>query len=258
MTILSGAREAQLLEAVNQLLDARRTDQPLADLPSELQPASLQEVAYIQDTLVHSFGEVGGWKIGAANPEATPSFAPMPAAWIIPSGAILRGPTNRYRGVESEVAFLLANDIPPRTHPYTLEEILPYIASCHPVIEILESAFADPDKTSNLARQADLVMHGGLVYGLSCPEWKTIDFARESVVLAMDGSVRVERTGSNPAGNLLRLLPYLANEGAARTSGLRAGQWITTGSWTGNTQALASVAIDVHFSTLGRVTTRFE
>ena len=246
------------MKAVNQLLDARRTDQPLADLPPDLQPTTLVEAAYVQDTLVQSYGDIGGWKIGAANAEANPTFAPMPRAWIIPGGAILHGPINRYRGVEAEVAFLVAEDILPRAQPYTLEDLLPHIASCHPVIEILESAFADPDKVSNLSRQADLVMHGGLVYGLPCPEWKTIDFARETVVLAIDGSVRVERTGSNPAGNLLRLLPYLANEGAARTGGLRAGQWITTGSWTGNTQALASVAIDVHFSNLGRVTTRFE
>ena len=101
-------------------------------------------------------------------------------------------------------------------------------------------------------------MHGGFVYGLPYPDWRSIDFSRETVVLAIDGSIRVENTGSNPAGNLLRLLPYLANEGAARTGGLRAGQWITTGSWTGNVQAMTSSAVDVRFSTLGRVTTRFE
>ena len=37
-------------------------------------------------------------------------------------------------------------------------------------------------------------------------------------------SVRVERTGSNTSGDLMRLLPWLANEGAARTDGLKTGR----------------------------------
>jgi 2-keto-4-pentenoate hydratase len=69
--------------------------------------------------------------------------------------------------------------------------------------------------------------------------------------------VRVERTGSNTSGDLLRLLPYLANEGAVRTGGLRRGQWITTGSWTGNTLGFAGSVVDVEFSTAGNASLRF-
>ncbi len=76
-------------------------------------------------------------------------------------------------------------------------------------------------------------------------------------MLAVDGIVRVERTGSNTSGDFLRLLPWLANEGAARTGGLRKGQWITTGSWTGNTLASPGSAVEVNFSTAGRVDLRF-
>jgi 2-keto-4-pentenoate hydratase len=37
-----------------------------------------------------------------------------------------------------------------------------------------------------------------------------------------------------------------------------AGQWITTGSWTGNIQATAGASVDVRFSTAGRVELYFE
>jgi len=104
---------------------------------------------------------------------------------------------------------------------------------------------------------ADLQMHGGFIYGPACPGWKSIDFAKEQVTLAIDGMIRVERTGSNTSGDLMRLLPWLANEGAARTGGLRAGQWITTGSWTGNVQALSGSSVDVAFSELGGVSLHF-
>jgi len=100
-------------------------------------------------------------------------------------------------------------------------------------------------------------MHGGLIYGPAVEGWQTIDWDTEKVALAVDGTVRVERTGSNTSGDLLKLIPWLANEGAARTGGLKAGQWITTGSWTGNTLATAGSTVDVHFHTAGRVTLRF-
>ena len=66
-----------------------------------------------------------------------------------------------------------------------------------------------------------------------------------------------ERTGSNTAGDLLRLLPWLANEGAARTGGLQAGQWITTGSWTGSLVVEARATVGATFASLGTVTVTF-
>jgi 2-keto-4-pentenoate hydratase len=131
------------------------------------------------------------------------------------------------------------------------------MASCHPVIEVLESAFTDPTAATKLAMFADLQMHGGFVYGPAFAAWHSLDFNTESVMLAVDGIIRVERTGSNTSGDLLKLVPWLANEGAARTGGLRKGQWITTGSWTGNTLATAGATVSVDFTTAGHVDLRF-
>jgi 2-keto-4-pentenoate hydratase len=173
----------------------------------------------------------------------------MPAAWIAPGGSTLPG---RYRGVEAEIAFLVGKDLPPRNPQYTRDEVLDAMASCHPAIEVLESAFTAP-VLPNPGPQSDLQTNGGFVYGPAFAGWRNADFSKESVVLSIDGVVRVERTGSNTSGDLLRLLPYLANEGAARTGGLHAGQWITTGSWTGLTLATEGSTVDACFSTAGRV-----
>jgi 2-keto-4-pentenoate hydratase len=113
-------------------------------------------------------------------------------------------------------------------------------------------------KAEKLSMIADLQMHGAFVYGAPVANWQSIDFSREHVTLAVDGVVRVERTGSNTSGDLMRLLPWLANEGAARTGGLKAGQWVTTGSWTGLALGTAGSCVDVHFSTAGEVDLRFE
>jgi 2-keto-4-pentenoate hydratase len=254
---MTGSREAQLLSATDLLLDARRTSTPMTELPVELRPTSTEESYYIQVRLAEAYGEVGGWKVGAPSAEATPTCAPMPAAWMAANASILAAPHFRFRGLEAEVAFLLGDDLPVRAQPYTLDEVKQAILSCHPAIEILESGLVDPTIADKLSMIADLQMHGGFVYGPACSMWREIDFAKESVTLAIDGSIRVERTGSNPAGDLYRLLPWLANEGRARTGGMRAGQWITTGSWTGVSTAESASAVDAHFSTLGRVSLSF-
>jgi len=252
---MTGPREATLLEAANLLLDARRTHNTITDLPPQLQPADLAEAYFIQDTLAAAYGPVGGYKIGAPTADATPVFAPLPLAWMAPSGSTLGG--NRYRGLEAEIAFLVGQDLPPRATPYTREETLAAMASCHPIIEVLESGLTDPMQAAKLSLMADLQIHGGFVYGPAFDAWHSIDFSTETVMLAVDGIIRVERTGSNTSGDLLRLLPWLANEGATRTGGLHAGQWITTGSWTGYTLADAGATVEVDFGAAGHVDVRF-
>ena len=254
---MTGPRESILLKTVDTLLEARRSGNTLTDLPEELVPLDMEEVSFVQDRVGAAFGEIGGWKIGAPSLEATPAFAPMPLAWIAPSGSTLTGARGRYRGLEAEIAFLVGQDLPPRDTPYTREEVIAAMASCHPAIEELESAFTDPAEVPKFASLGDLQMHGGFIPGPAVENWQSIDFNTETVVLSVDGVVRVDRTGSNTSGDLLRLLPYLANEGAARTGGLRKGQWITTGSWTGNTLALSNSQVTVEFGKAGRVELRF-
>lgn len=252
-----GERDGVLLETANRLIDARRSRKPMEGLAAEATPVNMAEVYVVQDAVARAFGAIGGWKIGAPNAEATPVYAPMPAAWIAASGSTLRGERWRYRGLEAEIAFLVGKDLPPRSKPYSRAEVLGAMASCHPAIEVLESAFVDPAKVEKLASLADLQMHGGFVFGEAFAGWHGFDFNREHVALSVDGVVRVDRTGSNTSGDLLKLLPWLANEGAARTGGLRKGQWITTGSWTGNTLASSGSAVQVAFDVAGRVNLRF-
>jgi len=259
---MTGPREAILLQTVDTLLAARRNNRPVADLPNELVPLDIPEVSFVQDAVAAAFGPIGGYKIGAPTPEATPLFAPMPLAWMAPSGSTLSGSRYRYRGLEAEIAFLVGRDLPPRNLDagelsYTREEALAAIASCHPVIEVLESAFIDPLQATRLAYLADLQMHGGFVYGPAFADWQTTDFTAETVTLSVDGILRVQRTGSNTSGDFFKLIPWLANHGAARTGGLKAGQWITTGSWTGATPAPSNSVVNVHFTTAGSVNLRY-
>lgn len=259
----TASRNTQLLSAAELLLEARRTAHPIADLPAELQIASLEEAYFVQDAIaraLHPEGDNGprSWKVGAPSPDATPLFAPMTSSWIWDDGAVLTESRHRLRGLEAEISFLIGQDLPPRATPYSREEVVAAIASCHPAIEELESGLAEPKKVAKFNMIADLQMHGGFVHGPAVSGWQQIDFAKESVSIAIDGTVQMERTASNSAGtDLLRLVLYMANEASARTGGLKRGSWITTGSWTGNTFASAGSPVHVHFSTAGDVSLRF-
>jgi 2-keto-4-pentenoate hydratase len=255
--MITGAREKELMNAAGMLLAARRTNTPIDDLPPAVRPVTLEEAYFIQDRLALAYGPIGGWKVGAPTTDATPMFAPMPRAWIASNNAQLGG-RHRYRGLEAEIAFLIGRDLPPREMAYSRDEVIAALGSCHPVIEVIESGLTDPMKAEKLSMIADLQMHGAFVYGEAVANWQRIDFSKEHVTLAVDGVVRVDRTGSNTSGDLMRLLPWLANEGAARTGGLKEGQWVTTGSWTGLSLGIAGAKVDVAFSTAGEVHLRFE
>jgi len=252
---MTAERKDQLQQAANICLDARSTGQRIANLPAALQATSLEEAYVVQDEMIKAYDPIGGWKIGGP-PTADPFFAPMPAAWIAASGSTLKG--HNFRAVEAEIAFLLGKDLPVRSTQYSREEIIAAIASCHPAIEVLEMAFATAEGVAKFTLFGDMQQHGGFVYGAAFADWKKLDFAQESVTVTVDGVVRAEKTASNPAGtDLVRLLIYLANEGSARTGGLKKGDWITTGSWTGNTPAGADSSVDVAFKHAGAVSLRY-
>ncbi|MGI4854205.1 MAG: 2-keto-4-pentenoate hydratase [Janthinobacterium lividum] len=255
---MTAAREAVLLQTADALLTARRTHTPIADLPPALAPASEAEAFAVQDMVAQAYGAIGGWKIGAAGAAGEPFFAPMPASWMGENGSLFRGINHRLFGIEAEIAFQIGQDLPPSSLPYTREEVTAAISSCAPAIEILESAYIDPQAVSRPNMLADLQMHGGFVAGPAVPRWQEIDWAKETIVLTVDGAIRYENTGTAPAGpDLVRLLLYLANEGAARTGGLKRGNWITTGSWSGLNWARPGAEAVAHFGRAGRANLLF-
>jgi len=250
----------RLRQAAELLLAARRAKQPIADLPDGLRPHTLAEAYHLQDILATALGPIGGWKVGAPTPNAVPICAPMPLrGGFAASNSIVRSRYSRLRGIEAEIAFLLGEDLPVRPAPYLEEEIVAAIASAHPAIEILESAFDDPDAIEPLSVTADLAMNGGFAYGPALPGWRDVDLTQESATVIIDGVVRVDRSAANPAGfDLLRLVTWLVNEGQFRTGGLKSGDWITTGSWTGKGVAIEDSEVVVRFTTFGEVRMKFE
>jgi 2-keto-4-pentenoate hydratase len=219
--------------AAHLLVEARRTGGKLASLPPECRPADKDAAYAIHDATMRELGAIGGWKVGAAGPEAEPGCAPLPADLFFASPARLPAAKFGLLGVETEVAFRMGRDLPKRATPYSRDEVLAAVASVHPAIELVDSRFADMKAQDPLSLLADLQSNAGFVYGPARTHDLAIDQTRQPVKQMFDGVATAERVGGNVAGDVLRLLVWLANHLAGRGLGLTAGQFVTTGSCTG-------------------------
>ena len=133
-------------EAADLLLAARRDPaSKLTALPASLKPADQAAAYAIQHRVAARFAAIGGWKVGAPGPEAPAICGPMPGAGVVPSPATLSSALHTLRGIEAEICFRMAADLPLRATPYTRHEVIAAIAAAHPAIEVLESRFTDPD-----------------------------------------------------------------------------------------------------------------
>ncbi len=230
--------------------------QKLNMLPTVLVPVDEAHAYAVQHRISAGLGAIGGWKVGAPGPDGAPNCAPLPATGIMPSPARLPAGQFTLRGVEAEISFRLGADLPPRDEPYGRAEIIAAIAYCLPAIEVLESRFTNPDALDRWTLLADSLSHGAFVYGPPAADWQGIDFARETVELVIDGKP-VKTATANPAGDMIRLIQWLADTGARWAGGLRAGQYVTCGSWTGKDFAPASAQVQVTFAHAGSVSVEF-
>lgn len=232
--------------AAELLLAARNPARRLPRLPEDLRPADVRQAYAIQRHVAAGLGPIGGWKVGAAGPEAPPNCAPMPLSGVSPTPGSVPA---EGCPVEGEVAFRLGVDLPPRKAPYGRDEVIAALATAHPAIEWLESRFVDTGTVDKLSMLADSLMHGGFVWGVGIPAWRDIKFDLETVTQEAGGEV-LHRVG-NPAGDMIRLVQWLADEGAVWAGGLFARQFVTCGSWTGKTAVLPGQAATVLFPSLG-------
>ena len=234
------------------LLIAARADpaHKVAAVPAALRPADNAAAYAAQHAVAATFGPIGGWKVGA--PGGNTICGALPAATITASPTSLPSATHVMRGIEAEVAFRMGADLPPRTAPYSRAEVVAAIATMHPAIEVLESRFVEPNDHDLMTNLADTQSHGGFVHGAGRRDWHDIDLSKELCEQYVDGALHTSRTGY-PFGDILKMMEWLANVGSHWAGGLKSGQFVTCGSWTGAARVAAGAKVRVTFASLGEV-----
>ena len=243
--------------AAELFLDARHTGHRLAQLPQDVRPATLADAYAIQDAVASKLGAIGGWKVGARSASSEPTCAPLPAALIVRSPQRFAAGRFALNGVEAELAFTLSDDLPARAEPYRIADVAAAVTTMHPAIEVVDSRFVEMSAVDPLSVLADFQSHGALVVGAGVPLPASCDWSMQPVTLDIDGARVVDTRGGNPAGDVLGLLAWVANHVAARNGGLRRGDIVTTGSWTGLRFVAPGARVDAEFAGIGGVRVGF-
>ncbi|HEY1433686.1 MAG TPA: 2-keto-4-pentenoate hydratase [Stellaceae bacterium] len=236
-------------------LCAARGGPPLHELPQNCRPQSDADAYLIQDAVMRRLGETaGGWKIGGAS-AAGPAFcAPIWMKMIRPSPASYAAGELRIIGIEAEIAFRLGRDLPVRAAAYDRAEVAAG-ATLHPVIEVVDSRYADFRSLDRLSILADNFSNGGLVYGPAVPDWEKLDLGRTAITVSEDGEPFADSAGGAARDPIAALVDF-ANLMNGR-GGVRADTFVTTGSWTGMVFTKRGAQIVADFGPLGRVEIAF-
>ena len=240
-----------LAEEAARLLCAARGGAPVHELPASCRPQSDADAYQIQDAVTRRLGHaIGGWKVGAASPTTAAFCAPIYISMIRSSPASYHAAELRLIGIEAELAFRLGRDLPARTAPYGHAEVAAG-ATLHPVIEVVDSRYADFRSLDRPSILADNFSNGGLVYGATVPNWEELDLHRTRIIVTEDGEPFAD-SSQGAARDPISALVDFANLMRER-DGIKAGTIVTTGSWTGMVFTRRGARIAADFGPLGQV-----
>jgi 2-keto-4-pentenoate hydratase len=242
-------------EEAARLLCAARRGAPVHELPPSCRPQSEADAYEIQEAVVRHLGEtIGGWKVGAASASSAAFCAPIWMKMIRPSPATYDAGELRLIGIEAEIAFRLGRDLAARGAVYDRAQVTAG-AALHPVIEVVDSRYADFRSLDRPSILADNFSNGGLVYGAAVPDWENLDLGQTAITVTEDGEPFADSAGGAARDPITALLDF-ANLMNGR-GGANAGTFVTTGSWTGMVFTKRGTRIVADFGPLGRVEVAF-
>ena len=216
--------------AVRTLLEARRSGLQVAP-PFALPDRSA--VYAIQDGVAQASGPVAGWKVGARTPTAEPNPAPLLAGALVASPGRFDGKAMHMIGVEVEISFHIVRDIAARSQPVGREEALAAVGDAFVGMEVVDTRLANFKQVDPEWLLADNQMNHALVVGEPLANWRGLDWANLQVRLVVDGKTIVDQKGGLGAIDPVRPLAWMIDHAVRERGGIRKGQAITTGSWTG-------------------------
>lgn len=258
------ARETQLADAAEALLEATRSRKPIAPLRGEIEGMTLDDAYRVQTLQLEQHladGRVlAGRKVGLTSFAMqkqlgvdSPDFGWFFKDMVHGDGAEVPTEGLISPKVEPEFGFVLAR---PLSGPgVTRADALAAIGSVHAAIEIIDSRIADWD-----IRLVDTVADNascGAIAVASDPldlDWSGIQASEGSELndvrcsLVIDGETQESGIGTDVMGDPLEPLVWLANTLGERGVSLEAGQLILPGSFTKALPVVVGQSVAAEFS----------
>ena len=255
----------QVVAASQTLHDHWRTGTKLAALEDWYRPANRAEGYAIQAALERfSTTHLFGWKIAATSEAgqkhinvAGPMAGRILAETVIEDGGTASMDGNKMAVAEPEFAFRMRVDLPARSTPYSVQQVLDAVDTLHPAIEIPDSRFADFASAGEAQLIADNACAHLFVLGpATTADWRAMDLVEHRPVIAMRGENFVGH-GRNVLGDPRVALTWLANELRQLGINLKAGRVVTTGTCHPPLPIRAGDFCAMDFGVLGKVSVGF-
>src|ERR1700733_4387514 len=186
----------QIAAASRTLNDHWRAGSKFGGLEAALRPRDRAEGYAIQAAIERtSTKPLFGWKIAATSEAGQkhinvegPMAGRILAETVIADGGTALMAGNEMRVGEPEFAFRLAADLPPRSAPYSVQEVLEAVDTLHPAIEIPDSRFVDFVSAGAEQIIADNACAHLFVLGAPTPSnWRGRDLVEERPAIKLGG-----------------------------------------------------------------------
>lgn len=237
----------------------------IAGLPEGLRPASRREGYEAAAEVARQSGSaVAGWKIAATSAAGQkhinvdgPLIGRILKSRLLTEGSSVTLGDNIMRVAEAEFAFGFVKDLPPRPEPYSQAEALAAVGSLHLSIEIPDSRYEDFTKVGAAQLIADTACASWLVLGPAVERsWRELDLASHAVTGLLNGAVKAEGTGKAVLGDPRQALTWFVNEAATYCGGVKAGQFVTTGTCIVPMAVAPGDQVTVDYGVLGTISCR--
>ncbi|HUZ67331.1 MAG TPA: fumarylacetoacetate hydrolase family protein [Beijerinckiaceae bacterium] len=239
------------------LIAARRSGDRLRLEPG-VAPDSIEAAYAVQAAVADGLGaRVAGWKVGIS-PEGAPFAAPILDCDLHASGARVNLGAGEPAKIEIELALRLGRDLGPRPQPYAREDILDATNSVLVGMEIVANRLQAPQSASFEALLADNFNNGGYVAGDETSAFRALALEGLRVRLWVESALAQDKIGSHPMGDPLIPAMAWASRQCDRLGGLRAGQFVTTGTLTIPFPVAGTTRLEGRIEGIGAVAAGFE
>jgi 2-keto-4-pentenoate hydratase len=254
----------QIAAASKTLHDHWRAGTKFDGFETSQRPRDRAEGYAIQAEIERYSAKLFGWKIAATSEAGQrhinvsgPMAGRILSETVIPDGGTASMAGNEMRVGEPEFAFRMTKDLPPRSSPYSVQEVLEAVDTLHPAIEIPDSRFADFVGAGAAQIIADNACAHLFVLGPPTKaNWRALDLVEEKPVITLRDKQYIGH-GKNVLGDPRIALAWLANELRELGVTLKAGEVVTTGTCHPPLPIQSGDVFKADFGVLGKVSVAF-
>lgn len=223
------------------------------DYSADIGCATEAEAYGVQVEVARALGvSVAGWKVGFQDSGRIIFGAPLFASGVRVSAGQFELPRGASVKIEVEIAIRLGRELAPREKPYTRDELLDATSEIFAGIELVGSRFNNVQTIPFPPKLADNFNHAGYVTSAGTKDVRALDLSKLRSRLWIDGAVAHDAIGGHQQIDPLVPVVAWASKQQDLLGGLKAGQFITTGTLNDPPSIHRAAKIEIEIEGLGR------